>query len=178
MRAWGLAAALAALATPAWASVTDAQPNGFEVVESEQIAAPPAAVYAALGQVGDWWWGRHSFSGDAKNLRLELRAGGCFCEALGDGGEAVHLRVIMVKPNAEVRLEGALGPLQASGADGHLVWTLTPKDGGTTLVLTYDFGGYMKGGLDSWAKPVDGVLAEQMARLKRYVETGRPDAPS
>jgi hypothetical protein len=27
-----------------------------------------------------------------------------------------------------------------------------------------------------WAGPVDEVLGEQVARLKRYVETGKPDA--
>ena len=26
-----------------------------------------------------------------------------------------------------------------------------------------------------WAAPVDGVLGEQVARLKRYVETGKAD---
>ena len=76
MRAWVLAAALAALAAPAWAAVTDAQPNGFEVVETAQIAAPPTAVYAAIGRFGDWWSSVHSYSHDAKNYHLDLKAGG------------------------------------------------------------------------------------------------------
>jgi hypothetical protein len=178
MRAWFWAAALVAVAAPASAAVTDIQPNGFEVTEIEQIAAPPPAVYAALGRIGDWWSSQHSFSGDAKNLHLDLQAGGCLCETLKDGGEAAHLRVIMVQPNAVVRLEGALGPLAASGGTGHLTLKLAPKDGGTEAVLTYDFGGYIKGGFADWAAPVDGVLGEQMARLKRYAETGRADAPA
>ena len=47
---------------------------------------------------------------------------------------------------------------------------------GTDVVLTYDFGGYAKGGLaETLAAPVDKVLGEQVARLKKYVETGKPD---
>jgi uncharacterized protein YndB with AHSA1/START domain len=177
MRFYLAALAALALAGPAAASVTDAQPNGFEVVETQQVAAPPAAVYAAIGRFGDWWSSVHSYSHDAKNYHLDLTAGGCLCEQLPDGGGAAHMRVIMVEPNALVRLEGALGPLGSAGGVGHLTWKLTPKDGGTEVVLTYDFGGYMKGGLQALAAPVDSVLGEQTARLKRYVETGRPDAP-
>ena len=33
----------------------------------------------------------------------------------------------------------------------------------------------MAGGLDTIADPVDGVLIEQMKRLKTFVETGSPD---
>jgi hypothetical protein len=44
-------------------------------------------------------------------------------------------------------------------------------------VLTYDFGGYAKGGMDKWAAPVDQVLGAQLDSLKRYVETGQPSGP-
>ncbi|MDI1365107.1 MAG: ATPase, partial [bacterium] len=47
-------------------------------------------------------------------------------------------------------------------------------DGETTLTLTYDVGGYLRGGLDKIAAPVDGVLGQQVLRLKRQVETGQP----
>ena len=35
------------------------------------------------------------------------------------------------------------------------------------------FGGYLDGGLDALASPVDAVLVEQFERLKRLVETGQ-----
>jgi hypothetical protein len=54
-------------------------------------------------------------------------------------------------------------------------WTLAEKDGATMLAWIYDVGGYAKGGLDKWAAPVDGVLAEQLGRLRKYVETGKPE---
>ncbi len=164
-----------ALAAPAAAEVVDAQPSGFEVHETAQVAAPPERVYAAIGQIGQWWMSQHTYSGDAKNLSLDLHVGGCFCERLADGGGTGHMVVDMVQPNQLVRLAGALGPLAGTGGTGHMAIRLAPKDGGTAVDLTYDFGGYGKGGLAHWAVPVDGVLGEQVARLKRYVETGRPD---
>jgi uncharacterized protein YndB with AHSA1/START domain len=164
------------LASPVAAAVVDSQPGGFEVREQVQVAATPAQVYAAIGQVGQWWSSDHTYSGDAKNLSLELKAGGCFCEQLKDGGGAKHMGVILVQPNRLVRLEGALGPLAATGGTGHLTFALSPKDAGTSVVLTYDFGGYAKGGTGDFAAPVDAVLGGQLDRLKRYIETGHPDA--
>jgi uncharacterized protein YndB with AHSA1/START domain len=175
MRALVLGMVGVSLAGPAAAAVVDAQPSGFEVRETAQIAAPPERVYAAIGEVGRWWMSQHTYSGDAKNLTLDLHVGGCFCERLPDGGATGHMVVDMVQPNRLVRLAGALGPLAATGGAGHLAIRLAPKNGGTALDLTYDFGGYAKGGMAQWAAPVDGVLGEQVARLKRYVETGKPD---
>jgi uncharacterized protein YndB with AHSA1/START domain len=165
----------AALAAPATAAVIDAQPGGFEVHETAQVAAPPAQVYAALGRIGDWWMGQHTYSKDAKNLRLELKVGGCFCEQMPGGGGVGHMVVDMVQPNQFLRLAGALGPLASTGGAGHMAIRLTSKDNGTSVDLVYDFGGYAQGGMVQWAAPVDGVLGAQLARLKRFVETGRPD---
>ena len=70
-----------------------------------------------------------------------------------------------------------LGP-QPVRASGHLAFTFKPGADPTTTVLTvtYDVGGYAKGGLaEQWAKPVDGVIGEQVGRLKKQIETGRPD---
>ena len=168
-----LAAALA-LAGGARAEVVDAQSNGFEVRQAADIAAPAAKVWDALGHIGAWWNSQHTFSGDAKNLSLELKAGGCLCETLEGGGGVGHMIVICVQPGHAARLSGALGPLQSLGLAGHLTWTLAEKDGHTTLTQTYDVGGYVRGGAGQLAAPVDSVLGEQLARLKRYVETGAP----
>jgi uncharacterized protein YndB with AHSA1/START domain len=176
MRTTILVAMSLGLASPAAAAVVDSQPGGFEVREQAQVAATPVQVYAAIGQVGQWWNGVHSYSQDAHNLSLDLKAGGCFCEQLKDGGGAKHMEVILVQPNRLVRLEGALGPLAGTAGTGHLTIALTAKDAGTQVVLTYDFGGYANGGMCDFAAPVDAVLGGQLDRLKRYVETGRPDA--
>jgi len=52
------------------------------------------------------------------------------------------------------------------------------KEGGKTeLSLTYALGGYLPGGADKLAPVVDGVLGQQVGRLKSLVETGSPAAP-
>jgi uncharacterized protein YndB with AHSA1/START domain len=169
-----LAIAVVAGAGCAQAEVVDAQPGGFEVRHGLHIDAPPARVYDAIAHVGHWWDGAHTYSGDASHLTIEAIAGGCFCEALPDGGSVAHMRVVFAQPGKVLRLEGALGPLQGLGVIGHLTWALAAKDGGTELVQTYDVGGYAKGGLAGLAAPVDHVLGEQAQRLKSYVETGEP----
>jgi uncharacterized protein YndB with AHSA1/START domain len=168
-----LAVGAMATAGAARAAVTDSSAGGFEVSESVEIAAPAAKVWDALMQPGQWWKGEHSWSGKASNLTLDARAGGCWCEALPGGG-AQHMVVIYVVPRQEMRLEGALGPFQFTGATGHLDWKVAEKDGKTTVTWTYDVGGYVKGGIDKLSAPVDGVLGEQIGRLKAYVETGKP----
>jgi hypothetical protein len=48
------------LASPTAAAVVASQPGGFEVREQAQVAAPPAQVYAAIGQIGKWWNSEHT----------------------------------------------------------------------------------------------------------------------
>jgi uncharacterized protein YndB with AHSA1/START domain len=172
MRALFFAAGLVALASAAHAEVVDATPGGFEVRRALTINAPPARVYAALIAPAGWW--NHTFSGDPKNLYMEPRANGCWCEHLPKTkGGVAHMRVIYVEPGSLIRFEGGLGPMQQTGAGGHLTWEVKAKDGGSELTWTYDVGGYMKGGLAPMAGAVDGVFAEQMGRLKALVETGK-----
>ena len=122
MQIRGLAALIPVLAAagPAAAEVKSVTANGFEVASTATIAAPPDRVYAALGEVGRWWSPSHTFSRDAANLSMELRAGGCFCERLKDGGSVQHMRVVYAAPGAGLRLRGGLGPLQVEGVDAQL----------------------------------------------------------
>jgi uncharacterized protein YndB with AHSA1/START domain len=168
-----IAAAALALTTAAHAEVVDAQSNGFQVKRTAVLNATADKVYAALAQPSQWWNKDHTWSGSAANLSLAPMAGGCFCEKLPNGGSVMHMTVVYAQPGQGLRLFGALGPLQMSGASGHLGWTLAEKDGKTTLTQTYDVGGYMTGGLDKIAPVVDQVLGEQFDRLKAYVETGK-----
>ena len=98
----GFAALVLALAVtgPAAAEVKSTTPNGFEVVSIVTIAAPADRVYSALGEVGHWWDPSHTFSHDAANLSIELRAGGCFCERLKGGGSVQHMQVVYAAPGA------------------------------------------------------------------------------
>jgi uncharacterized protein YndB with AHSA1/START domain len=169
-----LALATALLAGAARAEVTDKSPAGFEVKQTASIAAPPGKVWDALMRPARWWASDHTWSGDAKNLSFD--PSGCFCERLKNGGVR-HMMVIYADGATALRMSGGIGPLQFTGASGVLGFALKDAGGGKTdLVLTYDVGGYAKGGLaETYAAPVDKVLGQQVARLKRYLETGKPD---
>jgi uncharacterized protein YndB with AHSA1/START domain len=168
-----LAAGLLATSA-ARADVVNAEAAGFQIKTTLTIAAPPAKVYAGLLKPGKWWSSEHTWSGDAANLSLSGKAGGCFCEKLQNGGSVLHMQVIYAAPGSELRLSGALGPLQTEAAQGILSITLTARDEGTELTETYTVGGYTKGGWVAWAPDVDAVVTEQLNRLKTYVESGKP----
>lgn len=174
----GAAVAFALLLTQvlsARAEVIESAPSGFALSRTIHIAAPPDRVYAALIQPARWWNSQHTFSGSAANLTLDAHAGGCFCEAW-NGGSVQHLIVVDAEPAKILRLRGALGPFQGQGVAGALTFTLKAGNGGTDLTLDNVIGGFMKGGIAKWPALADSMLADQMIRLKRYIETGSPDA--
>ncbi|HEX7968351.1 MAG TPA: SRPBCC domain-containing protein [Stellaceae bacterium] len=163
-------------ASPAAAAVVDVAQNGFQVRETAEIAAAPERVYAALVEPSRWWSSTHTFSGRSANLTLDARPGGCFCEKLANGGAVQHELIVLAMPGKELRLRGALGPLQAQGVEGAMSFRLAASGGGTEVTLTYALGGYMPEGFADWSKKTDAVLAEQLVRLKRLIETASPDA--
>ena len=169
----GAALAAAVLASGAHAEVTDRSEAGFEVVEKATIAASPGKVWDTIMHPARWWSSQHTWSGDAKNLSFD--PAGCFCEQLKKGAVR-HMMVVYADGATQLRMAGALGPLQSTGADGHLGIALKAAGAATEVTMTYDVGGYAKGGLAKvYAAPVDQVLGEQLGRLKKQVETGRPD---
>lgn len=155
----------------ALAEVTDSAHNGFSIRYSIDIDADRASVYgAAVDEVGSWWNGDHTMSGDASNLYIEARPLGCFCERLGSGAGLTHLTVTFVNPGVLLRFSGGLGPLGLMGVAGNMTWEFEENATGTNVTLRYAVGGYLDGGLDSLAAAVDGVLVEQMQRLRAHVE--------
>jgi uncharacterized protein YndB with AHSA1/START domain len=158
------------------AAVVDSTQAGFLVRSEMVVHAAPDSVYRALtGRIGAWWDSEHTFSGDSRNLSLDASPGGCFCETLPQGGGVRHLTVVFASPGRLLRLTGALGPLQGSGVAGSMTWSLSPATDGTKVRLDYSVGGHFPGGLPGLAPAVDAVLGEQLLRLKRFLETGRPD---
>lgn len=157
-------------ANSAGAGVVSASDSGFEVLETASVAAAPKDVYSRLIDIAAWWNKDHTFSGDASNLTLDPQPGGCFCERLKNGGGVQHMVVAYIAPGQTLTLVGALGPLQALGAAGSMTISLTPAGAGTDIALRYRVGGYASEGMKKWSGPVDGVLSEQLARLKRLIE--------
>jgi uncharacterized protein YndB with AHSA1/START domain len=170
-----IAAILLLTASLAQAEVADSSANGFTVKFSVNIQAPPADVYKKfVHNVGDWWNSQHTFSGDAHNITIDDKLGGCFCEKLPDGGGSRHFEVIFVAPQKQLVLSGAMGPLQGLGAAGTMTIRFAAAGTGTKVDVTYAVGGYLPGGLNTWATPVDSVVHEQFDRMKAYIETGSP----
>jgi hypothetical protein len=158
------------MAQSASAEVVTAVTNGFEIHETAHASASAGKVYAALLAPAQWWNPEHTFSGNAANLALDARAGGCWCETLPDGGSVEHLRVVYVQPGKLLRLRGALGPFQGLAVDGVMTWSVKGVADGTDISLTYVVGGYAKDGLAGMANIADKVLADQLGRLKKLVD--------
>ena len=176
IRQWSLGAlTLVMLSGTTAQSAPQVTQNGFLVQFDVSVNAPPAKVYEALvGQIGSWWNPEHTYSHDAKNLSIDARPGGCFCEKLPNSGGIEHLRVVYVASPQVIRFSGALGPLQASGVAGSMTWKLTGDAGSTRLELSYSVGGFIQGGFGKIAPAVEVMLREQLDRLKLFVETGKP----
>jgi hypothetical protein len=159
------------LARSAVAEVQSVGANGFEVREIVHVNVTADKAFAALLQPARWWSSEHTFSGNAANLVLEARAGGCWCENLPDGGSVEHLHVVYVAPGKALRLRGALGPFQGLAVEGSLTWTVKGGAGGADIVVSYAVGGYAKDGFDGASKGADRVLGEQIERLRKFIET-------
>ena len=156
------------LASPAAAEVKSATPSSFALEYRAELKVPPTRVYQTVGEVARWWNPEHSYSGKPENLKLDLKAGGCFCEQLPGGGGIEHLRVAYVDPGKRVVLTGALGPLLFEAVNAVMDIRIARRDdGGSALTVSYRAAGFANGNADKLAPAVDQVLAEQVARLTR-----------
>lgn len=161
------------------AEVTAAEPGGFTTVTQLQIEAPRDAVWkASVDEISSWWHADHTVSGDAARLSITSVPQGCFCERLDSGGGVVHMTVTMVNPGVVIRYTGGLGPLGLMGVNGNMTWEYEDVDSATGVTFTYAVGGYLEGGLDKIAGPVDAVIGEALSRLKAHIENGDADSVS
>jgi uncharacterized protein YndB with AHSA1/START domain len=160
----------------AFPAVADSSAGGYTVKITLSLKAAPTEVFNRLVRVADWWSSGHTWSGDARNLSLDPKPAGCFCEKLPEGGGVRHMEVVHVAPGKTLVMSGALGPLQSQAAVGNMTIRLAADGGGTKLDLMYAVAGYTPGGMNTWAAPTDGMLSEQMTRFQNYVEKGSPAA--
>lgn len=153
-------------AAPASAEVVSAGPHGFHIRHSVQLVVPQQDAFAAFANIEGWWSGEHTYSGDAANLSLQLRPGGCFCERLPGGGGIEHMRVTYVAPGERAVLTGSLGPLLFEATTGVMDVQVERIAGGSRLTMDYKVAGFAEGGAETLAPIVDQVLAAQMKRLR------------
>lgn len=166
-------AALALLPSSARAEIVASSPSAFELRAERLVAASPDQAWRALVHIGQWWDPLHSYSGEGRNLTLDARAGGCFCERWGRGQSVEHARVLMVMEQGgarTLRLAGALGPLQAMGVAAILTFTIAEDPNGAKLTMTYRVSGDPGLELNQLAPAVDGVLMGQFERLAALAE--------
>ena len=173
MRPTYLAIALAALAAPASAEVLHSGPNSFEIEHVTPLVVPPAQAWAALYAIGGWWNKEHTYSGASRNLSLQLRAGGCFCERIPeDGGGVEHMRVAYVVPGKRLVMTGGLGPLLYEATSGVMDIQIESTGSGSKVTMNYRATGFHKNDAAKTAPLVDKVLGDQMKRLRAFAAGG------
>lgn len=164
-------AALLALATvgTAHADIKRDARDGFWIQVVRHVDRSPQQTWTDLTRVGQWWSKAHTDSGDAANLSLDAKAGGCFCEHWA-GGSVEHARVIAALPGKRLVMQGALGPLQSMAVQGVLSFTLTAQGHGTRVQMDYRVNGSSISALESKAPKVEQVLFQQMTRFAHYAD--------
>ena len=163
---------LLALSAPVAAEVVASGPHGFEVRSSVNLVVPVAQAYAAFSRPNSWWSDDHTYSGKAANMRLALVPGGCFSEAIPEGGGVEHMRVAVIQPNERIVMTGSLGPVLFEAASGVMDVQFERVAGGSRVTMTYRAAGFANGNGDKLSAPVDSVLAEQMKRFRTYAAKG------
>ena len=169
-----LATVIALTAFPARSETSGASATGFTVTHRFETAASPRKVFDALREPARWWSSQHTWSGDAQNLTLQADAGGCFCERWADSS-VKHGEVIFSMRDSLLRLRAARGPLQSLAVEGILTFALKDAGARTNVTVTYRVAGNHEAQLTTLAEPVDRMIGEQVARLARYVDTGKPE---
>ncbi len=167
------ASLLLACIPAAHAAVSESDARHLALKYTVMVKATPDKAYAAVVKIGHWWNPEHTYSNDAGNLSIEPHAGGCFCEKWR-GGSVQHMSVIAAMPGKMLRLSGGLGPLQSGALNGTMTWSFKAADGGTQIAMSYLVDGLFPGGLDKVATGVDSVLADQVERLQRFIDSGNP----
>lgn len=152
------------LPTISLADVVNKGEAGFNLRITGNVNTTPAEAFAQFIQIGEWWVKSHTWFGNADNLSIDARPGGCFCEKSGDR-EALHMLVTYVDPGQELKMVGGLGPLQMMGLQGGMSWRFEATDTGTRITQTYNVSGYAPGGLSDIADIVDAVQTQQLNAL-------------
>jgi uncharacterized protein YndB with AHSA1/START domain len=152
------------------AEVVASDKHGFIIHHSVPLDVDADRAYEAItAEVSKWWIADHTWSGDSANLSMDARPGGCFCEALADGGSMQHMQITWIQPGKEIRMTGGLGPLQMMGVHGGMQWLLNSAEEGSVLEYHYSVTGYYPDGLDALAPVVDSVQGQQLEALRAYL---------
>lgn len=156
---------LGAAILPVNAGVERADAHSALITHRIELEGSVSDSWQLLIEPSQWWNSDHTWSGDARNMQLDPRAGGCWCEIWGDSS-VEHGRIIRAEPNKHLRLQGGFGPLQGMPVFAVMDFSLSEIEGKTVLNFRYEFSGPSSAQLDQIAPAVDSVMATQLSQLK------------
>ncbi len=167
LTASALALAAAVTATPATAEIVSRTPDGFTLRFTRTAMADAAAVPASLTALPLWWDGAHSYTGEAANLSLDLKPGGCWCEKMPDGSDFDHGRTVSVAAD-RILFHAPFGPLRGRATRADLTMTWAEAASGRVLTWTFEVEGP---GVGAMAEAVDGVMDAGFRRWSNWLIT-------
>ncbi|MEM7475247.1 MAG: hypothetical protein AAF483_09665, partial [Planctomycetota bacterium] len=125
------------------AEVAASAADGFVLVIKKQTRLDADMCFEAFVQgFGRWWDASHSYSNNAKSMRVDVDKS-CILERLPGGGYVRHMEMVYYDPEKNnLRFTGGLGPLQEMGVSGAMSLKLTKVEGkGTEIELKYSVTG-------------------------------------
>lgn len=152
------------LPAPALAEVLSSSATHFSLRHSATSTLSASELWDRLIDPASWWHPDHTYSGDSKNLTLELKAGGLWQESWEENAVA-HGEVLFVEKGKTLRMNAPFGPLQSLGA--YCIWTISiaPVEDGSTVTFTETAVGPPTAMLNEVAAAVDFVKNEAIQRL-------------
>ena len=152
------------VAAPAAAEIVSASDSHFVLRHEATDTRSPDELWARLVDPASWWHPDHTYSGDAANLSLDVRAGGLWLESW-DGGSVAHGEVVLVEFGSVLRMNAPFGPLQGVGA--YTIWTITIEADGDGSRVIFDETSAAPAGtkMNELADAVDFVKTEAINRL-------------
>ncbi len=156
----------ASLPNFAQAKLAASSENHFIVEHEVTVPLDAVSSYRLMGKPSQWWNSGHTWSCDAKNMSMQLKAGACFCETW-KGNSVMHAQVIMAQPSSVLRLQGALGPLQHMAVNAVLTFSLKKEQAETKVTMNYRVSGNASSNLATIAPIVDKVLGEQLEGFRK-----------
>ncbi|MET1256907.1 hypothetical protein [Aliikangiella maris] len=152
------------------ADVVRSEDNYFEIQLETLVNAPIDQLDKTLLAIHSWWQADHTYSGESRNLYLDIKQQHCFCETLPDDGIVRHMQVVFYQRQKKLRLSGGLGPLQALAVNGVLEFSIKADTKTKShLLVTYRVSG-TGAKLTNWANPVNQVISAQVNALKQQAE--------
>ncbi|MFT7580632.1 MAG: DNA-binding transcriptional ArsR family regulator/uncharacterized protein YndB with AHSA1 [Myxococcota bacterium] len=121
----------ASMTTP---TATSAVQATFHILQENDYAATPDAVWGALTRDIGKWWGFH-IGPDDSAITMDAHVGGQFIERWGDGEGELYATITFLKKGAKITLEGGMG--MSGPGYSKFSFSLAPVGEGTRLTLNH-----------------------------------------